>query len=551
MTDGVLIRGGTVVDGTGAPAYAADVRARDGRIVEIGPGLTPDGDEHEIDASGALVTPGFVDTHTHYDLEMFWDPTLDPLPVYGMTTMVMGNCGFGIAPTRPEIRHDIADLLCFVEELPSSLETAVEWGWPSWSEYFAAASEVPVTVTPFAFTAHNALRATVMGRAAWERPATDDEIAAMCGLLHDALRAGSLGVSNNLFDTDRSGALVPSRLADDAELRALLGVLAEYPGALFQTITRDDALRTHVHGLAHAAGVGVLSLGDGTGQGRDGEPGVVYLGGGGAPSQPRLGFESSIGTAAVPAWHEMVPGPAARQRALLADPAWRARARHDWDHPLDEQNSFRAEQLHELILSDPEDGPGPRGVSLRALADARGAHPSDVLADWVLANGIGSRYTKLTVGRMSTEEREAQDRAFFGRPDMIYGGTDAGAHLKMFCGGGSNLYVLTHWVRDTGELPVERGVHFLTKRSTDFFSLHDRGEVAVGKRADLNVFALDEIALHDLERVHDLPEADYRFTRPSAGFRATLVAGVPTVLDGKLTGERPARLGSAREAARG
>jgi len=548
MTDGVLIRGGTVVDGTGGPAVAADVRVRDGVIAEIGPGLRADG-ESEIDAAGALVTPGFVDGHTHYDLEMFWDPSLDPLPTYGVTTMVMGNCGFGIAPTRPEVQHDIADLLCFVEELPGSLETAVEWGWPTWSEYFTAAASVPLTVTPFAFTAHNALRATVMGRAAWERAATADEVTGMTELLHDAMRAGSLGVSGNLFDTDRSGALVPSRLADDAEVEALLAVLAQYPGAIFQTITRDDGLRAHVHGLAHAAGVRVLSLGDGTGKGRDGEPGVVYLGGGGSPAQPRLGFVSSIGTAAVPAWHELVNGPADRKRALLADPEWRARARHDWDHPLDEQNSFRNEQLHDLILSDPEDGPGPRGVSLRDLADAQGQHPSDALADWVLANGIGSHYTKRTAGRLSSEEREAQDRAFFARPDMIFGGTDAGAHLKMFCGGGSHLYVLTHWVRDRGELTVEQGVHFLTKRSTDFFSLRDRGEVAVGKRADLNVFALDEITLHDLERVHDLPGGDFRFTRPSAGFRATLVAGVPTVVDGKPTGARPATLSSARVAA--
>src|SRR5690606_20037183 len=232
-----------------------------------------------------------------------------------------------------------------------------------------------------------------------------------------------------------------------------------------------------------------------------------------------------------------------------ADPEWRARARHDWDNPLDEQNSFRDDQLHQLILSDPEHGPGPRGVSLRDLADEQGRHPSDVLADWVLANGIGSRYTKLVAGRMSEEEREARDRQFFTRDDVIFGGTDAGAHLKMFCGGGSNLYLLTHWVRDTGELTIEQGVHFLTKRSTDFFSLHDRGEVAVGKRADLNVFALDEIELHDLERVHDLPGGDYRFTRPSAGFRATLAGGSATVADGKPTGDRPARLTSARVAA--
>ena len=550
MAEGIVIRGGTVVDGSGRPAWRADVRLRGDRIVEVGQGLAALGDE-VVDADGALVTPGFVDCHTHYDLEMFWDPSLDPLPGYGITTMVMGNCGFGIAPTRPEVQHQIADLLCFVEELPSSLETAVEWGWPTWSEYFAAARQVPVTVTPFAFTAHNALRATVMGPAAWERTATDDELSSMAALLHDALGSGSLGLSGNWFDTDRQGDLVPCRRSDDRELEALLTVLAAHPGALLQTIIRDDDQRAHVHSRAHRAGVGVLSLGDGTGRGRDGEPGVVYLGGGGVPAQPRLGFESSIATAAVTAWHEMVNGPAERKPTLLADPEWRARARHDWDHPLAEQNAFRPEQLHELILSDPADGPGPVGVSLRDLAAERGQHPSDVLADWVLANGLGSRYTKLTVGRMSAEERDAQDRAFFARSDVVFGGTDAGAHLKMFCGAGSALHLLTHWARDTGQLSVEQAVHFLTLRSTAWFSLHDRGLVAEGKRADLNVFGLDEITLHDLERVTDLPGGDYRFTRASAGLRATFVNGVATVRDGRPTGARPARFESARVAAAG
>jgi N-acyl-D-amino-acid deacylase len=547
--DEVLVRGGTVVDGTGRPGFAADVRLRGGLIVEVGASLPVHG-ARVIDASGALVTPGFVDSHTHYDLEMFWDPTFDPLPTHGITTVIMGNCGFGIAPTRDDVKDDIADLLCFVEELPITLASSLEWGWPTWSSYFRAASTVPVTVTPFAFTAHNALRATVMGRAAWERAATDDEIAAIAALLDDALRSGSLGLSSNWFDTDRRRDLVPSRLADDRELEVLAGVLARYRGTMLQTIIRDDEQRRHVHRVALDAGVPVLSLGDGTGGGRDDQiSGITYLGGGGEPTQPRLGFESSIATAAVTAWHELVNGPAERKLALLADPQWRARARHDWDNPLAEQNSFRDDRLHELILSDPENGPGPRGVSLRSLADSTGLHPSDALADWVLANGIGSRYTKLNASRMSREEREAQDRRYFNRPDMIYGGTDAGAHLKMFCGAGSNLYLLTHWVREVGELTVEQAVHFLTKRSTDFFSLHDRGVIAVGKRADLNVFALDEIELRDLERVHDLPEGDYRFTRPSAGLRATLVSGVATVIDGEPTGERPTALGDARAAA--
>ncbi len=542
----VLVRGGTAVDGSGGEPFAADVRIRDGVIVEIGPSLAPHG-ETVIDAHGALVTPGFVDSHTHYDLEMFWDPTFDPLPAYGITTTIMGNCGFGIAPTRDDTKADVADLLCFVEELPSSLATAITWGWPSWSEYFHAAAQVPVSVTPYAFVAHNALRACVLGPAAWQRASTEAEIIAIAALLDDALRAGALGLSSNWFDTDRKGALVPSRRSDDDELDALIGVLARYRGAILQTIIRDDTMRRHVHHKATAAGVPVLSLGDGTGGGRDdGIAGVVHLGGGGAPSRPRLGFESSIATAAIPAWHEMVNGPADRKLALLADAAWRARARHDWDNPLDEQNAFRAEQLHETILSDPDDGPGPKGISLAQLAAARDLHPSDALADWVLANGIGSRYSKLNAGRMSNQEREEQDRRYFRRDDMIFGGTDAGAHLKMFCGAGSNLYLLTHWVRERHELTIEQAVHFLTKRSTDFFSIHDRGLLAVGQRGDVNVFSLDEIELHDLERAFDLPDGDYRFTRPSAGFRATLVGGVATVLDGKPTGARPTAMAAAR-----
>lgn len=545
----LLIRGGTVVDGTGAPARRADVRVRGGVIVEVAEGLAPDG-EREVDASGGFVTPGLIDCHTHYDLEMFWDPTLDPLPVYGMTTIVMGNCGLGIAPVTPEVQFDIADLLCFVEELPPSLATSdVPWGWQSWSDYAQIARRTPLAVQPFAYTAHGALRGSVMGHEAWERAATAAEIVEMCRLLDDALAAGSLGMSSNWFDTDRDRRLVPSRLADDAELDALLDVIARHPGATFQIIARGASDRRRALEKACERKIGCLSLGDGTG-GAKVEPGLAtwYLGGGNQPFTPMLGFEASIATAAVPPWHELVNGPPDVKTATLADPAWRARARAAWDDPLPEQNSFRSDALHLLMLSDSENGTGPVDISLAQLAADRGIHPSDALADWVLANGIGSRYTKMssTAVPMTDDDRRMQVQHDVANPYALMGGTDAGAHLTMFCGAGSNLYLLTHWARDVGAVTVEEAVHCLTGRSADFFGLHDRGVVEPGRRADLAVFALDEIETRDFERRYDLPEGRYRLTRPPAGFRAVAVAGELTVADGDATGERPTAMGARR-----
>jgi N-acyl-D-aspartate/D-glutamate deacylase len=546
MSD-LMVRGGTVVDGTGAPGRRADVRVRDGVIVEVAPDLLTDG-EHEVDARGAFVTPGLIDSHTHYDIEMFWDPSLDPLPVYGVTTVVMGNCGLGIAPVSAEVRDDIVDLLCFVEELPPTLaDSSVPWGWTSWREYADRAGRTSTAVQPFAYTAHNALRASVLGRDAWERAAELAEIDAMCRLLEDALGAGSLGLSSNWFDTDRQRRLVPSRLCDERELGALLDVLARHPGATFQVIARSPENRRGALEAACGRGIRSLSLGDGVG-GAKVEPGLTtwYLGGGNEPFTPMLGFQTSIATAAIPPWHELVNGPADAKLAMLADPEWRARARAAWDDPLPEQNSFRSDALHLVMLTDSENGTGPTGISLAELAAQREQHPSDTLADWVLANGIGSRYTKQssTAVPMSEDDRRAQVVHDAANPYALMGGTDAGAHLTMFCGAGSSLHLITHWARDTGAISLEQAVHCLTGRSADFFGLRDRGVVEPGRRGDLAVFALDEIATRAPERRYDLPDGRYRLTRPPAGFRAVAVAGELTVSDGEPTGSRPTQLGS-------
>jgi len=378
----------------------------------------------------------------------------------------------------------------------------------------------------------------------------------MAHMLDDALRHGSLGLSTNFFDTDRARQLVPSRVADDAEFEALFDVLARYRRASLQLIARETADARRMCELAGPRGIRILRL---TGsfeehgaellelisaQGWD----VWRMGGGNQPTTPRLGFDTSIGTAAVTAWHQMVNGPTERKVPLLEDADWRARARHDWDHPLREQNSFK--DLGSFILSESENGAGPIGLSLAELAQQRALHPSDALADWVLSNGLASRYTRLQMGPDSAG-REAMVRRNIDDPHAIMGGTDAGAHLRMFCGAGANTYLLTHWVKEKHVMSLERAVHCLTGRVASCFSLNDRGVIAPGKVGDLAVFSLDEIALHDEVKVSDLPDGQWRYTRPSAGFRATIVTGTPTVLDGAATGATPARIGDAAAAARG
>jgi len=232
------VRGGTVVDGTGAAPVEADVRVRDGVIVEVAADLAADG-EHVVDASGALVTPGIIDTHTHLDGAMWWNPDLDPLPSYGNTSMVFGNCGNSIAPLAGAQRDEIVDLLCFLEDLPlEAFHRKIPWTWETWPQYADALRTQPTSVHLGGYLGHLSLRTFVLGAAAWERAATPEEIARMCRLLDDGLRAGAMGLSVNHFDKDRTLRLVPGYFASDDELLALFQVVARHRPATVQMITR-------------------------------------------------------------------------------------------------------------------------------------------------------------------------------------------------------------------------------------------------------------------------------------------------------------------------
>jgi len=549
----ILVRGGTVVDGTGAPPFAADVRVRGGLIAEVGPGLAPEG-EPVVDADGAFVIPGIIDTHTHLDGAMWWNPALDPLPSYGNTAMVFGNCGNSIAPLAGAQRDEIVDLLCFLEDLPlEAFHREIPWGWERWPEYAQALAGQPTTVHVGGYLGHLALRTFVMGPDAWQRPATAHEVAYTAAILDEGLRAGAMGLSVNHFDRDRRLRLVPGFFADDDEYRTLFSVVARHRPATVQVITRFNDPEHDIEDgerfgrLCREAGVrgqwpGMpMNVRDDDRRplvweahrrmqagGSDFWPVVAFK-----PLAPFFGFERSIVFQRVPAWNEVLNGPDDAKLRTLADPAWRDRARTDWDNRPHSTQS-RIDRPHEMLLAESETGAGPVDLSLTDYAARRGLHISDALAEWVLANGVRS----IMVG---TPEKlsEPDIVAAIREPRTLANVNDSGAHLQLFSGAGEHMYLLTHYVREAGLLSVEAAVHALTGRTAAFFGLSDRGVVAPGKVGDLAVFALDEIELRREERRYDVPHGTWRFTRPPAGFRATVVAGTPTWLDGHDTGTRP------------
>jgi N-acyl-D-aspartate/D-glutamate deacylase len=561
----LLIRGGQLVDGTGTRApFAADLRVRGGVIAEIGPDLKAEAGEQVVDAAGCYVAPGFIEAHTHYDATMWWQPDLDPLPGYGATTIIMGNCGFSAAPVSDDeaARREMVKIFSFFEDIPQTpfLEN-LPWDWHLWSEYRRSMeAKVRLPANCAAYVGHVALRLATMGLAAWDRAATADEIARMAALLDDALAAGALGLSTNQLDHDGSNRPIPTLLADDAELGALFDVLERHPGTSYQVVidafmrkTAPQALE-RLERLAKGRRLRLLvnsavptldfqqdmrepMLQRVERMWRDGYdlwPSSFHVSPTGA-----LSFHSSLMFAQSNdyVWHEVVLAPTVEEkRRLLADPDWRARARLSWDTKAWAHSPMRNPQR--LFLIDSENGTGPIDITLEEYAQSRGLHRSDAMADWVLANG-----TRSTVHLAPFPKDEALTVRMMTKEKSVGAVSDAGAHLQMLCGGGEHAFLLTRYVRDEKMMTLEQAVHVLTGKLAAFFNLADRGTLAVGKRADITVFNLDEIERRKLEKRWDVPDGKggttWRFTRQPAPMRLTLVNGVATFAGGKATGATP------------
>jgi N-acyl-D-aspartate/D-glutamate deacylase len=561
----MLIKNGTVVDGTGAPAFRADVRVRDGVIAEVGENLAA-GDERVFDADGCYVTPGFIESHTHYDASMWWQPDLDPLPSYGATTMILGNCGFTMAPLHPsqQAREEVMGIFSFFEDIPlAPFKEFVSWDWNTWSEYrksFEKRLQVPLNYA--SFVGHIPLRLAAMGMDAWDRAATPEEIAVMADLLDDALAAGALGLSDNLHDHDGDNRPVPTLLADDAEFTALFNVMDRYPHTCYQVIvdtfmrkTGPDSLkrlenllkgrkiRVQIAGaiptlefqkdILPAMQASTQSMRD---AGIDVWPGYAHV----SPTNV-LGIVKSLIYAQSNdyVWHEVVLAEDHdEKRRLLADPEWRARARNSWDNEAWPHSPLQNPQ--DLYLIDSENGTGPINITLKDYAESRGLHRSDAMAEWILANGTFS-----TVHMAPFPKDEALTIGLMEDPQSVGNISDAGAHLQMLCGGGENALLLTQYVREEKKLTLEQAIHVMTGKLAEHFFLNDRGVIAQGKRADICVFNLDEIERRDMIKAWDMPDGSggtsWRFTREAMPARLTLVNGVPTFENGAYTGNKPGK----------
>jgi N-acyl-D-aspartate/D-glutamate deacylase len=553
----LLIRGGLVVDGTGAPPRPADVAVSGGRISAVAePGRTF-GARDVLDADGMLVTPGFVDIHTHYDGQVTWDTSLAPSSWHGVTTVVMGNCGVGFAPVRPTDHATLIELMEGVEDIPgSALHEGVPFDWETFPEYLAAIERLDHDIDVAAQVPHGALRLYVMGeRGARREPATADEIGAMGRLVAEAVHAGALGftTSRTLNHRTSTGDSTPTLTAAEEELvgiaeamgatgAGVMELISDFPDGLaeFQRLRHmvERSGRPLTISLAQQGSSdayrGMLWLLDAVA--REGLPMKAQVAA--RPIGALFGLQATFSPfARNPAYAEVADLPFDERLAALLDPAVRARI-------LAAENPADAGRFDDLyLLGDPPDyeQPPERSIGGRARSDGRPA--AELAYDAMIADG-GTGFLYFPFANYVDGDFEAI-REMLLHPQTLVGLGDGGAHVGTICDGSNVTTMLTHWTRDRtrGErLELPWVVHALTRRNAEAVGLLDRGVVAPGYKADMNVIDLDNLTLHAPEMRFDLPAGGKRLLQRVDGYVATIVSGRVIARDGTPTGSLPGRL---------
>jgi N-acyl-D-aspartate/D-glutamate deacylase len=577
----VVIKGGTVVDGTGAPGYTADVGVRDGRIVELGDVTGPAG--RTIDADGALVTPGWVDVHTHYDGQVTWDDALEPSASNGVTTLVMGNCGVGFAPVRPSDHDALIDLMEGVEDIPgSALSVGMPWGkWETFGEYLDLLDGGRYAVDIAAQIAHGAVRFYVMGeRGAANEDATADDIAAMAAIVGEAMAVGAVGftTSRTIGHKARSGRPVPGTYAPEDEVLAFARALGSSGHGVFEAIVAGtigsldrlggerakplDEIPLLV-AAARASGrpvtFTVAQLFEDPDHWRLVLDAAAEANRAGAQLRPQVIPRSVTIMTSLDTYHLFMgrPGYRAVAHLPLAERVAHLRRPEVKRAILAEQTTAGdAADFSELVvelflpalpvtfpLRDPVDYEPTFDDSVWATALARGIDPVEYMYDLLLEDDGHAFYALLGSNFVNGTLDVCRDMLL--DPFTVTGLGDAGAHVNLISDCSASTFHLTHWARDrtAGEkLPVELLVHKLSGANAELYGFDDRGTVAEGKRADLNVIDLENLRILPPVLRHDLPTGVSRILQPAEGYLATLVAGEVTRRNDADTGARSGRL---------
>ncbi|MEZ4334313.1 MAG: amidohydrolase family protein [Myxococcota bacterium] len=535
----IAIRGGTVVDGTGAKGARLDVGIADGRIVELAPSVRG---QREIDASGRLVAPGFIDIHTHYDPQVLWDRALTPSSWQGVTSVVAGNCGYSIAPTRAEGRGSLMRTLDKVEDMRlETLEAGIRWDFESYGEYLDAIERAGVAINFGGYVGHTPVRAYVLGDDAYERKATPEEIAEMKRVVADSIRGGALGFSSDRagFHIGDGGRPVPSVMSSQEELEALAGVPGEiglgvvhvaageafqwiyafqeklgrrvnwsailtYPPSWTSRAPYGDKLAAHL--AARAAGADVWAQ-------------VTCR-----PIVQQIVMREPTSFYQMPAFAELAALPHVDRPKLYADRAWRARVTEQFD-----SRKWIDPGWPTVTIAESRAHPELVGRSVQSIADERGAAPFDVVADVSLADDLMTRFEIV----FANDDVEGVSRLLTAE-GCILGLSDAGAHVGQICDAVMPMDFLANWVRDRALMGVERGIHKLTGEIAHVLGLADRGVLRPGAQADVVVLDWERVAPGPIRRVADMPaQGDRLIADQPGGLDWVLVNGVPIRSEGR------------------
>jgi N-acyl-D-aspartate/D-glutamate deacylase len=561
MSYDLVIKNGMVIDGSGLPRYRADVGVRHGRIVTIG--RIRERAREVIDADGQVVAPGFVDGHTHMDAQVFWDPLGTSSCWHGITSVVMGNCGFTLAPCAAADKHMVVRNLQRAEDIPpQAMEAGIEWKWTTFPEFLDCLEALPKGINYSGYIGHSALRTYVMGERAFDEPATEDDQRAMERELRDAIRAGAVG-----FTTSRSpahetpeGRIVASRAASWDEVRRLVGVMGELNAGIFELAGEgvdraagDPGLREYhvrLRDLAVESGrpitFGVFS--------RRGVPDVwrAYLAlldetaaaGGRMFAQVHsrslsalLSFKTQLPFDRLPVWKELRALPIDEQRRRLRDPELKRRlieASGERDGRRVVGTEARPADYDWLLVFDSVYGPHR---TVAEVAHERGQHPAETMIDLALEKDLDLFF-------LQPVANEDQDYALelMRHPRTVTTFSDSGAHVSQLMDSSLQTHLLSHWVRTKQAFTLEQAVRMITLVPATLWGFSDRGLIREGLAADLVVFDPETIAAEMPEVVDDLPAGARRLIQRTRGIAATVVNGEVLLRDGKHTGALPGRL---------